>query len=240
MPVDGEGLVRAAVDPQIVSWMTSSTSLSPRGRLTATAILSDPDGVGDIAGGVLEDVAGRGYGTFGVDGSPGTLSIQLTWEVVTSVESVEVETTRSMVARFFDGAGNAVEQRFDISLGCDDGLGYCTNRCVDFDSRDDCGACGNRCSPNFTCAERQCTGTVVRDDGDPDNGSDYSCYQLCAREGLRCIVDPVEGAGVAEYFFCSAELVELRTCDDVAPASRACGGGPEESRSYLRCNCAEL
>jgi hypothetical protein len=113
-----------------------------------SAIVTDPNGVGDLAGGVLKDpVSGTTYGVFGTPGGQGTFSYILTWSQIDQVRPIgnlpPGGTTRDVLAIFYDNGNLTAQQSLTLTLSCSGGLAVCGGACVDLKSSpSDCGSCG--------------------------------------------------------------------------------------------------
>lgn len=144
-PVDGEPGA-----PVFLDFSVSSTVLTDVSEVLFTAVLTDPDGVDDIVGGVLKDLSGASYGAFATAASEGAYEVRVDWEMVNSSEEISgvAETdSRTFLAEFFDQAGHRVSREVTLDLVCDDDI---SRPCYDGECRplvtvDDCGACGRQC-----------------------------------------------------------------------------------------------
>ncbi|NOY92337.1 MAG: hypothetical protein GXP55_14170 [Deltaproteobacteria bacterium] len=226
----------------------SSTSLSPDAPVTITAVVTDPDGIEDLIGGELFDVAsGAVYGSFMTAAGEGAYSLVVTWDqadAMTTIDAPGAGASRDLRARFFDTAGNTAEQDIALLLRCQDdgsvsacggrcdGTARCGSSCVDTTSNDNnCGACDFRCvdpSPEYAarCTNSVCTWSAqgrVR----------QSCDALCTSQGGECL----PGSPEARYCrsSCSSSFYTYPDCGAVpAATSMASGSGDFNS---LQCEC---
>jgi hypothetical protein len=149
-----------------LSFSSNRTTLGPSDTATLSAVVTDPDGVGDLLGGVLLDpTTDTTYGTFTATGA-GTFSIDVDWGVLGAVRAVDfaTSTTRVVRGRFFDQGGLAAFADVTLSLACSDGSAACDGRCgrarcdgtcrneADFVDDDNCGGCGVRCTGGAFCS----------------------------------------------------------------------------------------
>ena len=191
--------------PVIVELTASKTRLTRGQILEVTAIVTDPQGFGDIGGGRLFSEQGKLYGAF--IGSGGTFKAALSWTAIQDIEatSFEMEQGIPVRAEFFDAALNKTSQTFMLTLHCDGspackgvcGESLCGEVCKtknDFSEDDvNCGACGVSCASGALCVEASCEcsdgkkvcgGSCV----DVYNDAEHcgSCGTTCA-SGQACI-----------------------------------------------------
>ncbi|MCB9703446.1 MAG: hypothetical protein H6711_16255 [Myxococcales bacterium] len=121
--------------PFFISFSTNVGQITEGESVVFTAIVSDPDGFDDIAGGTLFTQDGAfSYGPFVSAGQEGTYSITVSWAEVDQVASIEFEDfdlDRVFRAEFFDKEGHKVAKDTGITLHCDGG-GACGGSCKDF------------------------------------------------------------------------------------------------------------
>ncbi|RMD60380.1 MAG: hypothetical protein D6828_00040, partial [Nitrospirae bacterium] len=141
--------------PQILSLQANSTTISDFDTLTITAVVNDPDGPGDILGGILtEDYQNTtyNYGAFSWQ-AQGTYSISLDWYAVKQVRDFAEGSgdTRTFTVIFYDSANNEVSDTITIEFVCGDVDShtryYCGGECVYiFNDPYNCGECHRDCS----------------------------------------------------------------------------------------------
>lgn len=122
--------------PQVLSFNATATQITEGDSVTFTAIVSDPDGIEDLAGGQLISGSGAVYGPFTSLGD-GTYSVALSWADMHSVVAIEMtgaSQPRTFTAEFFDASGHRGTALLDIDLTCHRGLGTEGGSCVDIDS----------------------------------------------------------------------------------------------------------
>lgn len=236
--------------PQILSWAVSSMTLTPSRTIMISVVLTDPDGVDDLIGGTLLDLDGAAYGSFSTEASEGSYSLTLNWSGVNDVSPITGGggLTRSLVARFFDVAGNRIDRVFDISLACvDAGETPCSGLCVDLSEHlHHCGTCDFSCvapgsvdTTNDRCTAGRCLARTSLEN------TPGTCAEQCASFGHVCdptIIPPVpnpvpvgvdpERLGTAWYGECS---VEVERCDQVMSATTECAGS---SFQLVQSRCA--
>lgn len=210
--------------PLIESLTSSEASFSPYQPVSFTAIVTDPDGAADLAGGVLTDGAGHEYGTFLKSGGGDVYVMVLEWsafEAVTPVEFANGGMPFAFSARFSDHAGHQATASSNISLDCGGG-GYCDGACVDTGTNPGhCGACGNACS---LCADGACAACV------PVPGFVLGgCDEICASQGKSCAESACGSNAGALY----ADA----TCTGAMSSAFAFCNTPIVSDDYAACCC---
>lgn len=242
LPTSGESASTqsssSAHDPMIVSLQTNVTQVTIGQSVIFTAVVTDPDGLDDIAGGTLSSLDGAiGYGPFMAAGQPGTYTIEISWDAMQQAESIDFldsELLRSFRVKFFDQAAHDVTETVELTLFCAEGSA-CKGVCVDIavDSGH-CGACENVCKD--TCADAACLpalGECINEDAGFSTCNDY-----CASVGEACMEsgcasdDTIVGYG------------SLNQCKDGVP-----GTGNSEpcdtlqpwtaNRAAVRCCCSD-
>lgn len=152
--------------PIILSLSRNITEMTQGDTLTVLAIVTDPDGLDDIIGGVLEDASGENtYGPFASTADEGAYEATLDWNTLQRHAPIDAPSggiTRTLRVRFFDEAGNEVTRETSIDLVCTRRTdGICDGTCADFQtSRFHCGGCDQPTVSNSRCLE----GAVVCDD----------------------------------------------------------------------------
>jgi hypothetical protein len=135
--------------PMILSFQTDVTNLTAGESVTFTAVVTDPDGVGDIVGGTLSDLTGAiGYGPFVAAGQEGTYSISVSWDKMHQTEPIQFEqmdAIRAFRAEFYDQAANKVSKDVELTLTCAEGSA-CDGVCADvMTNAEHCGSCAGVC-----------------------------------------------------------------------------------------------
>jgi hypothetical protein len=234
--------------PRILSWALSGDVVTPTRSLMISVVLTDPDGIDDLVGGTLLDTEGRSYGTFATDAAEGSYSLALAWADIDGRAPITATSgrrgARSLVASFFDVAGNVTAREFDISLECDEaGQTPCDGRCFDLQSDvAACGSCGRACEETSFCERGDCWFLEWSDDR-------ATCADVCAGAGAECLPPPTETEERASYagYLCTDVDVD---CDVLPPAStvlelsygESCPSfseGEPVPFSAMRCWCAE-
>lgn len=186
------------VAPTILSLTTSVGSLTQGESVTITAVVTDPQGIADLIGGQLQDSGGGTYGAFTTSSDEGSYSLVLSWDAIGAVSPItfDGEGSRSVVAVFYDQAGNEASEALTLRLTCDAGtacdsvcgMGECGGSCVDLAAdASNCGECGNTCRSGV-CATGRCG--EWSDCFDERTSSEYwylSATELCAIFGGECV-----------------------------------------------------
>ena len=231
MPVEGA--------PVFLSLQTNVAKITAGESVTFTAVLTDPDGVGDIVGGTLSDVTGKiGYGPFFAAGQPGTYSMMVSWDSMQQADPIQFEGTeliRGFRAEFYDQGAHKVHQDVDLALTCMNGSacdGVCTDLMTD---PMHCGTCTDGCAAG--CSAGQCTPTwgecLTMKSGVE------TCVDYCTSVGETCVENGCGGASATIRAF-----GEPQNCEqEVGPTSihepcntvQSWGAG----RPVVQCCCSD-
>jgi hypothetical protein len=165
--------------------------------VTLSAVVTDPDGVADIAAGQVELEDGAVLGAF--TGSGGAFTFPLSWDQLDGARAIDFESTdaRALTARFFDAGGLDATATVTLTLTCDGleacdgacGFGRCDGTCVDLqeDNRN-CGRCGRSCDDG--CTQGMCA--AWSDCLRLSSGNPYfnnTAADICTALGGTCIDD---------------------------------------------------
>jgi hypothetical protein len=214
--------------PEILSFTSNRTTITNFNTAVISAVVTDPDGVADLLGGVLFDPSTNGtYGTFIATGA-GTFSIDVDWDVLDPVRSIEFTSsaTRILRGRFFDQGGLEAFADVTVTLRCDDnteracdgqcGFERCNGTCqrsTSFSNDDNCGGCGVSCGNGFCefndIGEPECFGGGGEGEGEGGNGVEY-------------VGTPEDGVKCAAAGTCSEEC-----CVDIFSQTTLCVAGGE-------------
>lgn len=111
--------------PKFISLQTNVQQITSGQSVTFTAIVTDPDGLDDIAGGTLSsEDASIGYGPFVAAGQEGTYTIEVSWDAMQQAESIDFvqsEIVRTFRVDFFDQAAHSAMKTVDLTLFCTEG-----------------------------------------------------------------------------------------------------------------------
>ncbi|MEZ4430974.1 MAG: hypothetical protein R3F65_01075 [bacterium] len=170
--------------PRILTFNANVRELTEGGAVVLSAVVTDPDGIADLIGGVLEDPNGAAYGAFVTAGEEGAYQLELSWDALHAVAAIAFDGTarRLLVAVFFDQAGNRTTDTIELTLHCRAGGGAaCDGRCVSLSSAAHCGACDaawRRAAIGPACAPR---GQSAVDGVCRDVGGDVQHCGACGR-----------------------------------------------------------
>jgi hypothetical protein len=223
--------------PFFISFSTNVGQITEGESVVFTAVVSDPDGFDDIAGGTLFTQDGAfSYGPFVSAGQEGTYSITVSWADVDQVETIEFEDfslDRVFRAEFFDMDGHKVSQDTTIALQCGGG-GACDGSCKDFQSDgSNCGACGQLCSGG--CGGGKCLPIY----GDCITFTDgfVTCDDYCQVGGEQCVEAGCDGDTLKGYDIqhnCTEDIGPYHFSD---PCDQPQPWGP--GRNVIRCCCSD-
>lgn len=236
--------------PEILSLTTNRSTLDERGSATISAVVTDPDGVADVIGGVLLDpVSNDTYGSF-FAASAGAFQISVSWNELNPVRRIEFNgsTSRTVRARFFDQAGNEAFADVAFTLACSEaetacdaqcGAERCGGACVsDFSDDDNCGSCGHACNADafcefdendggFTCfCDRPPCDGGAEGEGEGEGGVPGEPFSGTRENGVVC-----GAAGTCPDVCCVDFLSQSSSCvasTDQCPFGGATCDGPED------------
>ena len=235
--------------PRILIFNANVRELTEAGAVVLSAIVTDPDGIADLIGGVLEDPTGAAYGAFVTAGEEGAYELTLTWAALHAVTPIEFAgtTRRSVIAVFFDQAGNRTTSAIELTLHCRGaGDAACDGRCASLDTAENCGACRALCGDICRDGICQCPDQLERCDGicrdtttDPQHCGE--CDRACpdaiggapACDQGQC-QDPCPGPAIA----CDGTCTDPRTDPDHCGAcDRACDAPARGTPTCVAATC---
>lgn len=148
--------------PNIIFFGTNVTEITEGEPVVFSAVVTDPDGIDNLIGGVLNSPEGASYGSFATSAQEGSYSLSITWGQIDQVVPIEFSgtTQRTFIAVFFDATGNSVEANTTITLTCNT-ENACEGTCVDLQSNSQhCGSCRNSCDDmGGSCESGACSCT---------------------------------------------------------------------------------
>lgn len=192
-PTDSDNSTTPAENgPKFISLQVNVMKLTAGQSVIFTAIVTDPDGLGDIAGGSLSSEDGViGYGPFMAAGQEGTYTIEVTWAGMHQAESIEFvksELIRTFRVDFYDQAAHKATKTVDLTLFCAEGSA-CDGECIDVDfDGANCGQCGKTCKD--ACGNASCL-PVHGECINVDSGY-ASCDAYCVSIGEACVENGCE------------------------------------------------
>jgi hypothetical protein len=130
--------------PEFLSLGSDVSSITENESIVVSAVLTDADGIDDLIGGTLKSPDGSiTYGAFSSAAQEGAYQITVSWDQFDKIESLEFigQTSREVMAEFYDVGGHSVAQTLTITFQCKTGAkaGQCygfSDECTD-DSCDD-------------------------------------------------------------------------------------------------------
>lgn len=228
--------------PRILDFSSNVTTITPSQSARISIVATDPDGIDDLIGGSLKLPGGASFGSFQTASSEGAYEIDITWQDVITIQDVQFGIsggTLTIVAEFFDQAGNVARESKVLSLTCNDPQNEAAcevDTCINVMANDDhCGQCDSPVTLNDGvcrdgmevcgggldfCADQQ----ACRYLGGPENcgscGNDCSDV-LAMNAGPNTSVDSPSVDCDNGGTLCSGDIVstELQSCDS------ACGSG---------------
>lgn len=219
--------------PVFLSFKSNVSKITEGESLIFTALLTDPDGVGDIVGGsLLSGDEMIDFGPFMAAGQAGAYSISVSWSQIHQATPIHFENAEPHIAfraRFFDQAGSDAVSDAEVMLYCDGGSA-CDGTCSDLGADGaNCGSCGHSCA-SMSCDGGACTPTwsacISQDEGFS------TCSEVCNGIGAACAEAQCGGYTVSYYnglFDCmndSGSVSSPEPCDKIQswakPAIQCC------------------
>ncbi|MEQ1569925.1 MAG: hypothetical protein ABMA64_30105 [Myxococcota bacterium] len=227
--------------PDIRQLTTDVAQITEGESVRVTALVSDPNGVGDVTGGELLAEDGSSYGSF-AETEVGTYELIVSWSELDTADPIEFTgtATREMLARFTDRAGLTSQALVSVDLRCEHDAA-CGGSCVDLTTDPDhCGGCGDTCAdvPNVfdaTCSASRCMVMTTCDT--PTAAED--CTDVCAASGYGPCDDVVltgssivaTGIADTESGTCQTAQYALTSC---TAAIQTQVGGPTSAVCFCR------
>lgn len=232
---DGDMRIDASSEPGgpvIASLATNRASITDGEVITFTAIVTDPDGLDDIAGGTLTLAgAANPLGAF-VQQAGGTYTIDVTWAQIASARPIEFtsDETRTFHAEFVDNTSRRGTRDAALLLTCG-GNAACASACTDQqENSSHCGACGRACrtaGESGGCSSGECLPALTECIG---TTALPTCDAVCQAMGESCTsCDGVPALYYRSRNDCAAHIPagpglscdeEIRT--DTGPQLRCC------------------
>lgn len=220
--------------PTFLSFGANTLQLTAGQRVDFSAVLTTPDGAGDLVGGKLTSPDGqRQYGGFDAGAQKGAYTLALSWDEINQTLPINFasDEKRTFLATFYDAGGASAGQSITIELTCK-GSSACDGKCFDLTSDPmNCGSCGNVChAPLALCDAGQCRAQPGRQ-ACIAAASFATCDDYCASIGLTCGANACQG--LRNQAFGSS------TCDPNAQfgVSPGCGDTLSVRAPYARCCC---
>ncbi len=227
--------------PQFISLKSNVTKLTSGQSVIFTAIVTDPDGLDDIAGGALSSEDGAiGYGPFMAAGQEGTYTIEVTWDAMHQAEPIEFvqsELARTFRVDFYDQAAHEATKTVELTLFCMAGSA-CDGVCVDVGiDGENCGQCGRICKGGAdACGDASCLpvhGECINADSGYATCDAYcvSIGEVCAENGCEfdATIRAYGSIGVCMDDIGRASISE--PCDTVQPWT--------VGRQAVQCCCSD-
>lgn len=207
----------AGAAPVILVLGTNVPSITQGATVTFSAVVTDPDGIDDVIGGILSDANGGIYGAFATTGQEGAYQMTLSWAQIQQVGSIDFAQgatgPRAFTAEFFDQAGHTVQKPITVTLDCK-GNGACGGTCLDMTQDvNNCGTCGHACSGtgNNLCYKGVCGGLTNCLTKVPTTCGAYcatlgkTCYNVCSSVGA-VYYNTASCGGVPGTTFCATPV----------------------------------
>lgn len=232
----GSGGSTSPAAPKILTVSTNLKTLHENEILTVSAVVTDPNGIGDVIGGQLLTVdGGAAYGAFATDAGEGAYSLSLSWPAINATESIDtgvgMPTSRTFRATFFDAEGNSSYRDISVDFACRNTQaaacgGVCDSGPTQY-STQQCGSCNHSCPAvaggDVTCEMRNdgagiCMSVKVTSQRvactTQCSGTFSRCYGAFPKYGEEYLNIPCSSAPVATNNMKAFESIEC-LCGDI-------------------------
>ena len=123
--------------PDILVFTSNVEQITQGDSVTFSAIVTHPDVVDQLIGGLLQSATGATYGAFATGADEGAYSMTVSWWAINEVNALDIDAddtaSRPFVGVFYDQAGNettsekiAIIATCDLAPACD---GICGTAC---------------------------------------------------------------------------------------------------------------
>lgn len=123
VPVVTEDTASAASTPVILAFAANVATIEQGESVTFTAVVTHPEGIENVIGGVLQSGSGATYGAFSTAADEGAYSLSVSWWDTNQVNSINLDSgsdgNRPFVATFFDLEGDSASAELDVGITCD-------------------------------------------------------------------------------------------------------------------------
>ncbi len=227
--------------PRILSLTVSPPALKPDASVVIGAIVSDPQGIADVAGGTFAQVGGNDLGVFAGTVGSGAFTYALSWDLAHAIDPLNFPgdaRQRDYRATFYDAKGNTTEKIVAIRFDCDPPgapirNGTCDEACAQMAECQDWAA--RKGGVTATCRDGFCMAGIA-------GSTPEACSAACDRRNLDCVAAsstllPDAGMiyGYVQYGDAGACPAAIGSCDEVPAATRDCGG--TQSYATQACYC---
>jgi len=234
--------------PLILLASTSVATLHPGESVTFVVVATDPDGVDDLIGGALHTPDGAAYGALATTAEEGAYEVELTWDEINLVESIDIPPlmaaeSRDFIAVVFDQGGEESQTVLTVALsGGVEGWAVCAGEPTDLVEDETCGSCGYSCLTDLgagygagTCVDGglECDAfwTFHLSSSTPNT----TCPELCAAEGEPTAQSTVMlSCGISNGMACPIDNCNTITFEDL-PAFCV-----SSAMTTIECSCAAV
>ncbi len=155
------GLQNDQGGPVFLTVGTNVSTIFEGESFVVSAVLTHPEGVNKVIGGVLRNDQNALLGAFATTNTNGAFSMTVSWSALNQVEPIHFTRSleRALVASFYDEEGRRAERTVRIGMQCKaPSTGACGGDCMNLDKEvKHCGSCGNACTgPSPSCVSGQC------------------------------------------------------------------------------------
>lgn len=132
VPIVSEDTAAAAEAPEILLFATNVATLEEGETATFTALVTHPEGIEHVIGGILQSGSGATYGAFATSADEGAYEITVSWWDTNQVNPIDLEKgadgNRPFNAFFYDEEGDSDTAALELGITCG-GVPSCDGVC---------------------------------------------------------------------------------------------------------------
>jgi hypothetical protein len=206
----------------ILSISESVPSITQGGSFTVVAIVTDSQGLSNLAGGQLKSSGGAVLGAF-LATTQGTYSLTVSWNQLNSGTPLTFvrKTSFAMEAIFYNAQGAHTSQSLSIQLTCGSATSTdaaCEGECVNLLTAQHCGSCSRGCAVGLCQSAGVCASSPYVNT--PGDTCDAKCSGVAS--GWTC---------VGAHFYDPSRNISPSTC------SATLTQGQVSATDYISCSC---
>jgi hypothetical protein len=122
VPVTVEDTAAGLGVPSILSFTTNVATIEEGESVVFTAIVTHPEGIDNLIGGVLQSGGGASYGAFASSADEGAYQMSVSWWDTNQVNPIDLDKgsdgSRPFNAVFYDVDGDSATATVDVGISC--------------------------------------------------------------------------------------------------------------------------
>lgn len=244
----------ALAAPQILFLGSNIDKMYSNSNLNITAVVTHPDGIDEIIGGVLLDESGFSYGPLVSADKEGAYGISLTWNQINELRPIYAPiegSPRIFTVKFFDQKGSSTVKNIAITLGAFNGVhSICWGKHYNLSNDiENCGSCGRNikslqlADSSLSHAGASCVkgnfDFLLQVKGNPYISQPESCNNICAKVKNSKASCKIDKYSVWTYWLSGWSPVEERvsSCDAIPELQHS--KNPNFGLNNISCSCLE-